>query len=262
MSAVFVDGHLAHYEVLGRGRPLVLLHGWVGSWRYWIPTMQALSDEYRAYALDLWGFGDTERFVKGYALDAQAQLVRGFLEHLGVARAALVGHGLGGLVAARLAAHTPGVVERLVLVSVPSTADSLHTRVSHSSKTDLANWVLGRQSNPEALKLESQKTDPLALRTWAGPEGDLAWLPRWPQLRVPCLLVHGLKDPAVIAAESHPALSQEARNRLVHFPDSGHFPMLDEPAKFIRLVRDFLSLPSTGRLDQLQVKEEWKRRIR
>jgi pimeloyl-ACP methyl ester carboxylesterase len=72
MSIVALENDLIHYEVLGRGRPLIFLHGWVGSWRYWIPAMQALSISYRAYALDLWGFGDTPNRPDKYSLDQQA----------------------------------------------------------------------------------------------------------------------------------------------------------------------------------------------
>ena len=61
MSAILLEQDIVHYEVLGRGRPLVFLHGWVGSWRYWIPVMQAASISFRAYALDLWGFGDSAK---------------------------------------------------------------------------------------------------------------------------------------------------------------------------------------------------------
>ncbi len=57
MSAITIENDLVHYEVLGRGRPVILVHGWLGSWRYWVPAMQQLSSKYRTYALDLWGFG-------------------------------------------------------------------------------------------------------------------------------------------------------------------------------------------------------------
>lgn len=55
MSAILLDREIVHYEVLGRGRPILFLHGWVGSWRYSIPVMQATSVSFRTYALDLWG---------------------------------------------------------------------------------------------------------------------------------------------------------------------------------------------------------------
>jgi len=55
MSAVVLDGGIVHYEAFGRGKPILFLHGWLGSWRYWMPTMEAVSDKNRTYALDLWG---------------------------------------------------------------------------------------------------------------------------------------------------------------------------------------------------------------
>ena len=47
MSGVLVDGRLIHYESLGRGKPIVFLHGWLGSWRYWVPVMENLALEYK-----------------------------------------------------------------------------------------------------------------------------------------------------------------------------------------------------------------------
>ncbi len=51
MSAIVLQGEIAHYEFLGRGKPVIFLHTWLGSWRYWISTMQSLSMAYRTYAL-------------------------------------------------------------------------------------------------------------------------------------------------------------------------------------------------------------------
>jgi len=61
MSAINVGGELVHYEVLGRGRTVILLHGWLGSWRYWIPLMRQLQLRYRVYAVDLFA-EDTPQF--------------------------------------------------------------------------------------------------------------------------------------------------------------------------------------------------------
>jgi len=119
MSAITVDYDLVHYEVLGRGRPVILVHGWLGSWRYWIPAMQQISVKYRTYALDLWGFGESGKDPRRYAFDAQVRLLDHFMERMGIAKAALVGHGLGAAVVTRFALQAPDRVPRLMAVSPP-----------------------------------------------------------------------------------------------------------------------------------------------
>ncbi len=104
MSAITIENDLVHYEVLGRGRPVILVHGWLSSWRYWITTMQQLSMKYRTYALDLWGYGDSSKDTQRLGLDAQVKLVDDFIEKLGIGKkVAMVGHALGAAVAIRYA---------------------------------------------------------------------------------------------------------------------------------------------------------------
>ncbi len=121
MSAITVSGDLLHYEVLGRGRPVVLLHSWLGSWRYWIPTMQQLSVKYRIYALDLWGFGDSGRNKQFYHIEGQAQLLEQFLERMGITKAVFIGHGLGAAVLAHFATrpNCGQLVHRMMIISPP-----------------------------------------------------------------------------------------------------------------------------------------------
>ena len=88
MSAILLEGSIVHYEVLGRGRPVIFLHGWFGSWKYWITSMQVASTSYRAYALDLWGFGDTTHNVLGYSLEQQSALLDRFLNEMGIGKIA------------------------------------------------------------------------------------------------------------------------------------------------------------------------------
>lgn len=119
MSAFTFGGDLVHYEVLGRGRQVILVHGWLGSWRYWVPTLQTLQAKYRLYALDLFGFGDSGKNPTRYALGQQVDLLGEFMRELGVAKAAFVGHGLGALVVAEFARRSPDRVARMMLVSTP-----------------------------------------------------------------------------------------------------------------------------------------------
>jgi len=79
-------------------------------------------------------------------------------------------------------------------------------------------------------------------------------------LNIPCLLVYGEKDPAVFAPDESFSLS--SMTHPVFLEGSGHFPMIDETIRFNRLLTDFLALDSGVSPSELQMKEEWKRRVR
>lgn len=119
MSAITIENDLVHYEVLGRGRPVILIHGWLGSWRYWVPAMRQLSMQYRVYALDLWGYGDTAHDRARYTFEAQVNLLDQFMTKMGIEKAALVGHDLGAALIAGFAAGNRARVPRLMVVSPP-----------------------------------------------------------------------------------------------------------------------------------------------
>jgi 2-hydroxymuconate-semialdehyde hydrolase len=115
---VEVDGVRLHYLDAGSGPPLLLLHGLNGSTFSFRLLMPHLTSRFRVIALDLMGFGYSERPEgRDYSLTAQARLVAGFMDALGIARASVLGHSLGGAVAMHLAVGFPERVDRLILVS-------------------------------------------------------------------------------------------------------------------------------------------------
>lgn len=113
-----VDGENIHYVDEGKGPPVVLIHGFGGhtySYRYLIPE---LAPDHRVVALDLLGFGYSERVSDAdYSHQAQAGRVLGLMDALGIEKASLVGHSMGGEVAMRVAAAHPERVDRLALVA-------------------------------------------------------------------------------------------------------------------------------------------------
>ena len=153
MSAITVDGDLVHYEVLGRGRPVVLLHGWIGSWRYWIPTMQQLHLKYRVYALDLYGFGDSSKKPEKYTLEQQTRLLAEFMRQQGLPKAAMIGHGLGALVLTEFARANPDKVARMLIASAPLyDPGDLDTRIPAGQRVLLTPDHHGPAATVEALK--------------------------------------------------------------------------------------------------------------
>ncbi len=119
MSAISIGEDLIHYEVLGRGRPVVLLHSWLGSWRYWIPTMQQLKINYKVYAIDLYGYGDSVKDPNKYSLEHQIKLLEDFVEKMGIPKLALIGHGLGALVGIEYARRHADKVPRMLIANAP-----------------------------------------------------------------------------------------------------------------------------------------------
>jgi 3-oxoadipate enol-lactonase len=263
MSVVVLQDGIVHYEVLGRGRPLMFLHGWVGSWRYWVPSMQSLSASYRSYAIDLWGYGDTAKVPERYSLEFQSRLIASFLEHLGVLKIALVGHGLGALVGLQFAAQHPDSVDRLIAIGIPEMNAALNPRLGSTSPMDLAEWILGHSTDSQVVRQETSKIDQRAIQAvLAGAQGnDIASFTK--DMHRPCLFVHGGNDP-LLANTSDPEENFFLPENFhqIFFEGSGHFPMLDDPGKFNRLMADFLSLASGESPRRLQLKEEWRRRVR
>lgn len=262
MSVILIDQQVVHYEVLGRGRPLIFLHGWVGSWRYWIPAMQSASMAYRAYALDLWGFGDTAKVPPNYTLTRQVDLIDRFLYEMGIGRVALVGHGLGAVVAMLYALRHPLVADRVMAVGYPLSEGCVNPRLYSTSPLELGEWLLGRSLLTEPVLADAPKTDPRAisasLSELAAAEAQKTL---W-QSSTACLLVSGVADQAITPPNLDEIASMPEMTHAILFDQSGHFPMLDESSKFNRLLIDFLSLPSGDSPRQLQLKEEWKRRVR
>jgi pimeloyl-ACP methyl ester carboxylesterase len=261
MSAVTVKDELVHYEVFGRGPALILLHGWLGSWRYWVSTMQQLSVNYRTYALDLWGFGDSGKRPNFYAFDKQVALVGDFMNALGITKAALVGHALGAAVAVRFASQNKDLTARLMTISLPLVGDAgLNQRVTTTSPSSWLERLIDK-SRPDyqAIKDEADKADPEALRRSAEAMSSIDWRPELTNVQAPCILVHGEQDPLVTVPEDGLFEGLNSNVHRVLLNDSRHFPMLDEANAFNRLLIDFLGAEDVS---QLQLKKHWVRRVR
>ncbi|HUG35118.1 MAG TPA: alpha/beta hydrolase [Anaerolineales bacterium] len=260
MSAILLDGSIVHYEVLGRGRPVIFLHGWVGSWRYWISAMQVASTSYRAYALDLWGYGDTAHIAANYSLEQQASLINHFLNEMGIGKIALVGHGLGALVGMKFAVRFPHNVDRVMAVSCPLNYDSVNLRLRSSPPADLTDWLSNRTPESMTALSDASKSDLQAVTVSMENLRADNFYSNFHALNIPTLLVYGERDLAITIPNEE--LANSTMTQQIGLEESGHFPMLDETIKFNRLLTDFLALESGASPSELDLKEEWKRRVR
>jgi pimeloyl-ACP methyl ester carboxylesterase len=263
MSAIILDGSMVHYEALGRGRPIIFLHGWVGSWRYWINAMQIASTSFRAYALDLFGYGDSMHDPLRYSLDKQADLLKRFLEEMGIGKVALVGHNFGAVVAFSYLKQWPQSVDRMMAINCPLEYSSVSARMRTAPMPELVDWLAGRAPEATSALSDASKVDPQAVSaSMAGIQANTNMFGGIRDLGVPCLFVYGPNDPAITMPSQERIDSFPNHMHHVNLEGTGHFPMIDNSNQFNRLLTDFLALDSGASPRELQLKEEWKRRVR
>src|SRR5512141_355724 len=125
--------------------------------------MQVASTSFRAYALDLWGYGDTAHNVLNYSLEQQTSLIDRFLMEMGIGKIALVGHGLGALVGMSFASRFPQSVDRMMAVSCPLDYAAISPRLRTSSIADLTDWLSSRTPEANTALVDAAKADPQAI---------------------------------------------------------------------------------------------------
>ena len=234
--------------------------------------MEELSEQHRTYALDLWGFGDSDKSTDRHSVEKYVDLLRDFMDELCVAPAALVGHSLGAAVAVKFAVANPDRVTKLMLVSLPVEGKAIDRRLLAVGSTSWLSRLLGgrRLVDHEEVLAEAKKTSEsvIALTVQACAEmdlrEDLKQIEQIEKLREeekkePLLVlgVYGERDSLVDPAQAKLLEDIAGNIRSITLPESRHFPMLDEASKFHRLLRDFLVADD---LESLALKEEWRRR--
>ena len=267
---VLVGGVKIHYECAGEGRPLLLLHGLVGSARNWRQNIRFLAVESRVYAVDLFNMGESER-VPGLdaGLEATADRVAECMDALGLGEADVAGHSHGGAVAMMLAARRAHRVNRLILFAPANPFCNLGNQLIRFYQTRFGVW-LARQIPffPRMLKATalsrmygdpSRVTDDALEGYTAGlhvpgtVDHVLQILRRWSVdmglLRSaladlagkPTLLIWGDRDRAVGLSSGRQLQSILPLSSLIVIPGVGHIAFEEQPDVCNRAMRDWLA---------------------
>ena len=124
-----VNGIRLYYEVHGRGRPLILLHGGLGATEMFGPNLPALAAGRQVIGVDLQGHGRTADIDRPISVQAMADDVAALIRHLGLERPDVMGYSLGGGVALQTAIRHPELVGRLVIVSANYRRDAFYPEI-------------------------------------------------------------------------------------------------------------------------------------
>jgi pimeloyl-ACP methyl ester carboxylesterase len=281
-----LHGHRVMYRMAGSGPPVVLIHGMVNSSRHWEAVARRLASDYTVIAPDLIGHGDSATPRGDYSIGAHAAAIRDLLAVIGVERATIVGHSLGGGVAMQFFYQFPQRTERLALISsgglgrevspmlrgaaLPG-VNALLTVGAHRRVLG-ALWSAGERmrerGNSKGVYLQAVAR---ALRPLEQPGARTAFVHTLRSVidihgqrvsaqdrlylleRFPTLVVWGERDRTIPLAHGRSTSEAVPGARFETLARAAHFPHLEDPAGLADVLRDWLETTEPARIED----SEW-----
>lgn len=243
---------LLHYKVIGKGTPLVMIHGFAYGSAIWRNQLEGLSHRCMCIAVDLRGHGESSKSSSDYSLDTFSSDISRVLDELGIEKTVVMGWSMGGFVALRFYLNWPQRVIGLILVSVRTvsplninrlhldeikqigykehirlaTLRSIHARVDSGVFEEIVN---ARLKTPKKVALK-------ILDTFKG-YNPLAHMP---DVKVPTLIIVGRNDIVTPVSDAEYLHKLIAHSQLEILENCGHLPMIENPTHFNVVVSKFL----------------------
>jgi pimeloyl-ACP methyl ester carboxylesterase len=250
---------IVHYEAYGLGRPVLLLHGWLGSWSLWRNTIEILGKEFKTYALDFSGFGESLDKTADFSVDNYIDSVSQFMDRLGIVKAPLIGHSMGGTVSLGASIRHPDQIVKTAVIGSPIQGNSLNFLLKLSGYKGIARIIW---TTPALLKLfmrgyahyiakdggkvgkmlveDISKISPASYCQSISTLRQADFREDLQQIQTPVLGIYGKKDVIVNPKQSQVLKDYLPHSQIAWFEGSGHFPMMDEPDRFHETIREFL----------------------
>ena len=281
-----LHGHRVSFLRAGQGPPLLLLHGIAGSFETWAPLIPALADEFTVIAPDMLGHGGSAKPRGDYSLGAYAAGARDLLLALGHESATVVGHSLGGGVAMQFSYQFPMHTDRLALVDSGGLGEevSIVLRAATLPGSEIVlplitkAWVtgtarrIGEALGMIGLRPSADMTEiARGYASLADPEARAAFIHTARSVidhrgqrvsahdrlylaeSLPSLIVWGERDRIIPCSHGDAAARAMPGSRFEIFEGAGHFPHLEQPIRFARLLARFVNETEPARLDGEEV---------
>jgi pimeloyl-ACP methyl ester carboxylesterase len=277
-----LHGHRVMYRMAGNGPPVVLIHGMVNSSRHWEAVARQLATDYTVIAPDLIGHGDSATPRGDYSLGAHAAAIRDLLAVIGIERATIVGHSLGGGVAMQFFYQFPQRTERLGLISSGGLGHEVSPMLRGAALPGV-NGLLALGAHPQVLRVVERAGERMrergnskgvylqaiarALRPLEQPGARTAFVHTLRSVidihgqrvsardrlylleRFPTLIVWGERDRTIPAKHGEATRDAIPGARFETLPKAAHFPHLEDPDGVARVLRDWLETTEPTRMD-------------
>lgn len=248
-----VNGTRVHYYAHGKGEPLVLVHGFSSDANLMVPLLVGMAPNFQVFAIDLLGYGDTDKPADGYSIAAQSKLVTDFIEAKKLGRTNLFGVSMGGWIAMHAAASRPELIDKLVIANSsgvkfdlafdpavffpkePGDIEKLRALMAPPAPIPLPGFV-----NRDLVRMfQGMQDTNVKMMQSMGTGADLMD-ERLGQITVPTLVYWGEPDKLVPLEVGQRLAAGIPGARLVTTPDCGHMAVLFCAGHFVPAATGFL----------------------
>ncbi len=261
-----IDGVKIHYQEKGEGTPLVLVHGYTSLAYTWKDVFEPLSKYFRVIAVDLKGFGFSDKPDGDYTKRAQSILVKGLLDHLKIEKTWLAGNSMGGDVAINVALQYPEVVIGLILIDSagvkfesksPSASSSFNIPFFGRAFAALAlsSDKLVRGGLERSYYDDSKITDEdvriyhLPLTSVNGQRAAALAVQQWDlypvekdlgKINYPTLIIWGAEDEVIPLETGRKMNSLIKDSEMIVYENTGHLPQEETPDMVAKDIKSFI----------------------
>jgi pimeloyl-ACP methyl ester carboxylesterase len=276
MPTAKVNGVKLNYELAGAGKPIVMLHGYIGDLEDWRNQIGHFSQKYQVAALDQRGRGKsaTPQNDSAYSMDIFVEDVYRWLKMLKIEKCCLMGHSLGGMVALSFVIAHPEMVGALIIADSNSEGQPVTPEITALREKEhavalkqgsAAAWDYDLAHNPGTQERYRQHPETMARMRrkyeTTSPYGFInVWqaMFRWPgvtprlgEVAVPTLIVYADADLPFVLAGAEPLHQRIKGSELVLIKNSSHGPMYEKPVEFNQVIEKFLNIAHPDFHDEL-----------
>jgi pimeloyl-ACP methyl ester carboxylesterase len=245
MEKINVNGIQLAYTRHGKGTPLVLVHGFPLDHHLWDEVVPLLEDRFDLIILDLRGFGESSTLDSFYTMEDYASDLAGLLDYLGIQKAAIAGHSMGGYVALAFARLFPERVRGLGLVASQVLADSEERKQGrYNSAAEVAEHGIGSVVETMAPKFTTDERLQAFARASMERQQPAAYIgalkamaervdstPLLSSFHFPVVLIHGDADSLIPVDRAREVKAALPQAHLVEISGAGHMPMMEAKEK-------------------------------
>lgn len=247
---MIIDDLDLNYITEGKGKDVLVLHGWGANINTVLPIVNILKDKFRVHALDLPGFGKSEEPHEPIDSFKYADIVKSYMDTMGIKKAILIGHSFGGKLSIILGSKYPELVEKIVLVNsaglIPKRGPKYYLKV-YSFKILRAIYKTIFQDNKEKIEKFYKKFGSTDYKDASGVMRKILvivvnenLLPILNKIKAPTLLIWGDKDTSTPLYMGRIMEKEIPDSGLVVLEGTGHYSYLDDYQRFAVILRNFL----------------------